>query len=113
MKKLLGLATGLVLLVIACSKNDDKEETVDCATVNTSFATSVNPLIQTNCAKSDCHNAGSLNGPGALTTYAQINTNKAKIRQAVASGFMPRDQTFSAQQKAIITCWIDAGAPNN
>ena len=113
MKKLLGLVTVFTILVVACSKDDDKNETVDCSTVNTNFTASVNPLIQSNCAKPDCHGNGSLNGPGPLTSYAQIFAAKARIRTAVANGDMPRDRTFSAQEKAIITCWIDAGAPNN
>jgi hypothetical protein len=113
MKKLLGFVAGLALLVVACSKDDDKPQTVDCSSVNTSFSASVFPLMQTNCAKSDCHNAGSSNGPGPLTDYAKIFAHRVAIRQAVASGQMPRDRTFSAQEKAIITCWIDAGAPNN
>ena len=115
MKKLFALVTALGLLVAACSKDDDDDNggAVDCNTLNSTFAAKVNPLIQTSCAKSGCHNAGSSNGVGALTTYDQIFAHRAAIRAAVSSGFMPRDATFSAQQKAIITCWIDAGAPNN
>jgi hypothetical protein len=120
MKKLLSLATCIVLMVvllIACKKdseNDNTEPTtVDCSTVNTSFSASVSPLIMTSCAKSGCHATGSSNGPGALTTYTQIFNQRDRIRAAVASGQMPQDATFTAKQKATITCWIDAGAPQN
>lgn len=119
MKKLLSLAAFIVLmtvLVIACKKdseNDNTPATVDCSTITTTFAGTVQPLMNTSCAKSNCHATGSVNGPGPLVTYTQIFNARAKIRDVVASGTMPQDATFSANQKALITCWIDAGAPNN
>ena len=119
MKKLIGLVSGIVILVIACSKGDDgggnnnPPVTVDCNTISATFAANVSPLIASSCAKSGCHAAGSTNGVGPLTTYAQIFAARAQIRSNVASGNMPKDATFSATQKATITCWIDAGAPNN
>ena len=127
MKKLFGLVTGFVLLVVACSKSDDNNGgngggggnnpppggTVDCNTTAKSFATNVSPLIASSCAKSGCHGTGSSNGPGQLTTYAEISAAKTQIRAAVSSGNMPKDATFNATQKATITCWIDTGAQNN
>jgi hypothetical protein len=119
MKKLLSITACIVLMVvlaIACKKdseNDSPSGTVDCGTITTTFSGTVSPLMATSCAKSGCHASGSSNGPGALTTYTQIFNARAQIRAAVASGLMPQDATFTAQQKAIITCWIDAGAPNN
>ena len=121
MKKSTILAVFIVLVVVlanACKKdsNNDKGSdpgTVDCGTITTTFSGSVSPLMNTSCAKSDCHNSGSTNGPGALTTYTQIFNARAKIRTVVANGSMPRDASFTAAQKATITCWIDAGAPNN
>ena len=119
MKKFLSLATCILfitILVIACKKdseNDDTPTTVDCSTIAKNFSVNVLPLMQTSCAKSNCHAAGSVNGPGPLTNYTQIFNNRVRIRDVVASGSMPQDATFSAQQKATITCWIDAGAPNN
>lgn len=120
MKKSTTLAVFILLVVAlanACKKdsNDNGSDTgtVDCSTITTTFSGSVSPLMSTSCAKSDCHNSGSLNGPGALTTYTQIFNARAKIRTVVANGSMPRDASFTATQKATITCWIDAGAPNN
>ncbi len=123
MKKVLSLATFVLLmttLVIACKKDsendnddDDTPTIIDCSAITTTFSGNVSTLIATSCAKSGCHASGSLNGPGPLTNYNQIFAARAKIRTAVANGSMPQDATFTAQQKAIITCWIDAGAPNN
>jgi hypothetical protein len=119
MKKLLTLAVFSVLatvLIIACKKDSENDNTpaaVDCGTITTTFAATVQPLMNTSCAKSNCHATGSVNGPGPLVTYTQIFNARAKIKDVVASGTMPQDATFSATQKAQITCWIDAGAPNN
>jgi hypothetical protein len=118
MKKLLSLAAFCVLmtvLIIACKKDseNDAPATVDCSTITTTFSGTVEQLMRTSCAKSNCHAAGSVNGPGALVTYTQIFNARVRIRDVVASGTMPQDATFSANQKALITCWIDAGAPNN
>jgi hypothetical protein len=119
MKKSTTLAACIVLVVVlanACKKNNADDQgsgTVDCGTISTTFSGTVNPLMGTSCAKSGCHNSGSTNGPGALTSYTQIFNAKTQIRAVVASGSMPRDASFTAAQKATITCWIDAGAPNN
>ena len=59
MKKLLSLAAFIVLmtvLVIACKKdseNDNTPATVDCSTITTTFAGTVQPLMNTSCAKSN------------------------------------------------------------
>ncbi|MBO9199613.1 MULTISPECIES: hypothetical protein [Niastella] len=121
MKKSTTLAVFIVLIVIlanACKKDSEENQdpgsgTVDCGTITTSFSGNVSALMSTSCAKSDCHNNGSTNGPGALISYNQIFNARVKIRVAVANGSMPRDASFTAAQKAIITCWIDGGAPNN
>ena len=78
-----------------------------------SFATDINPIIQSTCAVQDCHAAGSSNGPGALTTYQRIFDSRTNIRSAVSSGTMPKTGSLSTDQKNAIICWIDGGAPNN
>ncbi|THU36859.1 hypothetical protein FAM09_18005 [Niastella caeni] len=117
MKKMLSLSACVLLLVVlvnACKKDSENDTPpVDCSTITTTFSGTVRPLMASSCAKPDCHASGSTNGPGALTNYTQIFNARAQIRTVVASGQMPQDATFSANQKAIITCWIDAGAPNN
>lgn len=117
MKKIISLTAcfvAIVVLVNSCSKDSENNEpAVDCSTITTTFSGQVSGLIASSCAKPDCHAAGSTNGVGPLTNYTQIFNARARIRTAVANGSMPQDATFSATQKATITCWIDAGAPNN
>lgn len=121
MKKALIILTGfsgLVFTAISCSKDKSSGGgtpfTVDCATVtNKAFAADVNPIIQSTCAVSGCHASGSTNGPGALTSYAQISGAASNIRSAVSTGRMPQTGSLSSAAKSSIICWIDAGAPNN
>lgn len=114
MKKLIGIGVCAIFLIIACTKSSEKADPpVDCGTITTTFSANVLPLMTSSCAKPDCHAAGSTNGPGALTNYTQIFNSRDRIRENVASGNMPQDATFSAMQKAIIMCWIDAGAQSN
>lgn len=87
---------------------------LNCANVtNKAFAADVNPIIQSRCNLSGCHETGSSNGPGALTNYTQVFNARALIRSAVSSGLMPQGSMLSTDQKNSIICWIDSGAPNN
>lgn len=114
-----------VLFMVACQKNNggsggptgggggNTPFTPNCNGAAIQFTANVAPLIASSCASASCHGAGSSSGPGALTTYAQINAVKAQIRASVLSGSMPKNATLTAAQRNSIICWIDAGAPNN
>ena len=109
------IVTSFVLMIIACSKsNDSSGSATDCSGATKSFATDVNPIIQSFCTtNSGCHASGSTNGPGALTTYQQVYNNRAAIRTAVENGSMPQNSSLSTSQKSAIICWIDNGASDN
>ena len=111
-------------LIISCSKrgtvsnggsnvNGGGVTAASCTSVPKSFATDVNPIIQSFCNVSGCHNTGSTNGPGPLTNYSQVFSARISIRTAIATGAMPQNATLSAAQKNSILCWIDSGADNN
>ncbi len=111
----------ILVIVFSCSKGGSSGGgggtgggTLDCNTVsNKSFSADVNPIIQSRCAISGCHAAGSANGPGELLNYNEISNNKAAIRSAVSSGLMPQTGTLSTSEKNSIMCWVDAGGLNN
>ena len=111
------ISTGLCCLFIfaSCSKDDNGGgASVDCTTItNKAFAADISPIIQSTCAVSGCHAAGSFNGPGALTSYTEVFNARTAIRSAVASGRMPQGGSLSTSQKNSIICWVDSGAPNN
>ncbi len=121
MSKVIVLITGILittLILISCTKDGSGGSggngNLDCNTVsNKAFAADVNPIIQNSCNIISCHASGSFNGPGAITNYNEVFTNRTAIRAAVASGSMPKNASLSTAQKNSILCWIDGGAPNN
>ncbi len=114
-KKVTGVLAVGIILFYGCY--NDKEEILygasTCDGTNASFAADVMPIIQSSCAKPDCHGAGSSNGPGALTTYTQIKNAAPKIKTAVVSRLMPEDGSLTNSQIKSISCWVDGGALNN
>lgn len=124
-----GIALSIVIssciLIVSCSKSGGPGTggggnngggtsfVPNCTGAAVSFSADVFPIFQTVCGQSGCHNAGSANGPGPLTTYAQITAAKALIRPAIVSALMPQGTSLSSAQKNSIICWIDAGAANN
>lgn len=84
------------------------------------FERDVQPIFVSNCAMSGCHDAGSAEDGYILTNYATItsrglkpgNAKDSKIWEAIDENEMPPNHPLTAEQKAIIKTWIDAGAPN-
>lgn len=101
------------LLIHSCSKDDAVKEDTSCDGVAKNWTTDVMPLIQTYCNQAACHEAGSTNGVGPLTSYSEVFDSRLRIRDAVQAGLMPQNTTLTAAQKKTIICWIDSGALNN
>lgn len=89
------------------------------------FQSEVLPLLQTNCAKSGCHDAASKEGDYVLDNYNNIvrrgvvpgNATNSKIYKVLfetGSDKMPQppNPDLTAAQKAIIGKWINEGAKN-
>lgn len=126
MKKTMIAATTVIVLLIACSKSGSNmttstsstgstnTTTIDCSGAAKSFSSDVAPIIQTSCAiGSGCHASGSINGPGELLNYSEIERASAQIRAAVLSGVMPKTGSLTTAEKNSIICWIDNGSTNN
>lgn len=119
MKKIIvTIVAGAMLFAASCSGS--KDESVDppggstCDGVAASFANNVSPIIQTNCATgASCHGEGSVNGPGALTSFTAIKNAAGSIKSAVVSGLMPKNGSLNTAQISSIRCWVDNGAQNN
>lgn len=125
MQKILVAIIIVVYLLSSCSKNNSSGDTggstgggggtttIDCASVAKTFSADVNPIIQSFCNISGCHNSGSFNGPGPLTNYTQVFNARTSVRSAIFTGLMPQNTALTTSQKNSILCWIDSGAPNN
>ena len=111
--------TLIVITVSGCY--NDKEDLlypfsgkVDCTTISAKFSTDVKPMMQNKCATTGCHNAASRAGGTVLETYLQISGSAARTKQrCVVEKTMPPGAPLTPSEIAILTCWINSGAPNN
>jgi hypothetical protein len=95
----------VTMAFVTCKKKDDKktESYTPSCTGAKSFMSDVFPLIKAKCWK--CHND--------MPDYTHIKSLSTQIKDNVISGAMPQDDKLSSEQKDIIVCWVEAGAPNN
>ena len=91
-----------------------------CDTVNVSFASSINPAIQTFCK--GCHQASNAQGGVDLTGYAnvlaQVNNSKLMktIKHEIGPGIVAMPYNAAKLNDCTISkfqSWVNAGAPNN
>lgn len=75
-----------------------------------SFAASVSPIIEGNCAISGCHNGSQ--SPD-LRVFKNIHDNAAKVKTVTGNGSMPQNGTLTQEEIDLIACWVDDGAPEN
>ncbi|MGY5352502.1 c-type cytochrome [Wenyingzhuangia sp. IMCC45533] len=108
----IGVLLLVLFLSIACENHVQEndfaviEQDVNC-NPNTSFATSIKPIIDNNCLP--CHRTQF----PVLTSFSSINRNASNIRRQVVSRRMPLNGSLSDDEIALIRCWIDNGAQNN
>lgn len=115
MKYIIG-AMAIWLMASACYYH--KEEllypgAVNCTGVNARYGTEVLPVVQAKCSLAGCHDAGSVNAGGPLTSFDQVKAKASRIRTQVLSGAMPQNSSLTAEELRLIVCWIDSGTPNN
>ena len=117
MTRPVSIITAIILLICTGCYNQKEELLysggIACSGVNSTFSTTVQPIIQANCAISGCHDGSSTNGPGPLTSYERVRDASARIRRVVISREMPKGGSLTAEQIKSIVCWIDSGTPNN
>ncbi|MBI3501569.1 MAG: hypothetical protein HY063_07230 [Bacteroidetes bacterium] len=81
---------------------------------------SIQPIIQTSCINPGCHNPSAGNYSGYdLTTYALVKAKadagriQARVIDGNVNGWMPQAGPLPQTQRDKISCWLQAGAPNN
>jgi hypothetical protein len=90
----------------------------DCETILTvsilsgvSYESSIKTIIDTNCATTGCHVAGT--GRADFSTFNTVKSNAAGIKSRTQSGNMPKTGSITQEQKDLIACWVDDGVQNN
>ena len=110
------LALFLAVFLYSCT-SDNLEEyygVIDCESLGVSFSKDIQPIISTNCAISGCHVSGT--GLPDWTKYENLAANAQKVKQRTFSGEMPPSisgRSLTIEEVNKISCWADAGAPNN
>lgn len=114
------LLAGLVLLLMNACYYDNEEELYKdyygdnkCDTVQVTWTTHIQAIVQGNCAISGCHVAGG-SGTGVLETYNNVaaiaNNGKLADRVLVRKDMPPTSPLTDCQMKQI-QAWINAGTP--
>jgi len=109
MKKLVYLSAFLLIAAttISCSKEDPDDNT---NTPGPLFL-QAKSVITSGCAVSGCHTASASAGGLNFESNDQIVASANRINaRAVVEGTMPPTAPLSADSKAKITAWINAGA---
>jgi hypothetical protein len=108
----------LVLCSIAGCYYDNVEELYPdgspCDVSNITYSLDIKPIIDTNCAISGCHVAGT--GRVNLTTYAglkQVVDDGRLVTMVIQQKNMPPTQPLSKCQMDKIQAWIGQGALEN
>jgi len=102
-----GLKAGNYSITVIDSTGCPTSGSASVASNGPSFKTDVSPIISTNC--SSCH---SQNQTPNLSSYSTISASGELVVGAINSD-MPPGGKLTAQQIALITCWVNNGAPNN
>lgn len=107
----------ITFLLSACHYKINKESGVglgdggNVTAGQVSFATVMSEVIAPKCL--ECHSsAGGNRGGVNLETYAAVKAEVTAIRATIANDSMPLNRApLTANQKALLNKWIDAGAP--
>lgn len=75
-----------------------------------SFANSISPIIEANCAVSGCHSG--TQAPD-FRTFKNIKDNAGQIKVLTGNRTMPQGGSLTQEQINMIACWVDDGAPAN
>ena len=120
---LLGLMTGSIVLIIGCSKTSEDKLTTPtppqtCDTVNMTYSTDVQPILQANCYS--CHGNGNIEGGITLDTYASVKSvaESGELIGVIthAAGYPPMPDgggKLSDCDINKIKDWINRGASND
>jgi hypothetical protein len=103
------LARGDYTIVVNDSTGCEINQTVKIRS-GISFATSISPIIQTNCIVSGCHNGSQFPD---FRVFKNIHDNASQIKTLTGNRTMPEDGSLTQAEINSIACWVDDGALEN
>ena len=103
-----------LLLIASCTYENAETRfpkgNINCDTV--SFSKHIKPIIETQCALNNCHNANSKNGD--FTTYNLMSTKISKFsNRLLVLQDMPQNSSLTPTERELFDCWLQKGGPNN
>lgn len=99
-------------IYFACDKNEYKD--LDCSNEQASFTSEIQPIIQSNCMSSGCHELNSKNGDFSAYTEIKGKANNGSLKKRVLiEKDMPPSNALTLAERKKIKCWLDNGAQNN
>lgn len=118
MKKIIISLSFVMLIVLACEKENQEDLSNTCKTENMSYSTDLSPILSSNCTS--CHNAQSSSGGVMLHDYAnvKVHVDNGSLLGAIKheSGFssMPQGQEKLPECNiSVIEAWVNQGALDN
>lgn len=104
-----GLAAGTHRLTVTDASGCEVNQNVRIRS-GVSFAATIKPIVEGNCAISSCHN-GSQHPD--FRVFKNIQDNAGQIKALTGDGTMPQEGSLTQNQINQIACWVDDGALNN
>jgi hypothetical protein len=116
--KIFAGAIGICLIAFqSCVDHNLPEAEIDPCTVTVSFVTDIQPIINTSCALTGCHN-GDNGADKNWTVFSNFQTKRANVKDRITRppgtpGHMPAAGSITDDQIQSIVCWVDQGGLNN
>ncbi|MEZ5046048.1 MAG: hypothetical protein R2831_03555 [Chitinophagaceae bacterium] len=112
----------IIVINIACNKNSSTTDYVAnavCTGTTPTYTNDVASILNTSCALSGCHSAGSSQAGINLSDYSSASSqfknnskNLASVHHASGVEAMPRNASkLSDTQISILDCWVKNGCP--
>lgn len=113
------LSLGSLFVFNSCTKDVGPDPALkapdNCDSVK--FSTTIRPIIETSCSTTGCHD-GTPSVPGNFKGFTDIfiSVQNGSFKRRVIDGnpnFMPTSGRLPQAEIDKITCWLNAGAPDN
>jgi hypothetical protein len=104
-----GLASGNHDVVVKDDTGCELTQTIKVRS-GISYSASIEPIIETNCILSGCHNGSQFPD---FRNFNNVQANAAQIKTLTGNRTMPEDGSLTQSEIDMIACWVDDGAANN